>query len=108
MSVLPEAGAFSFRNDQTLDEIWRRLRAESALEWQGRDSDLMGEYIIARLGDGSTKLRLFKDGDRYVLAIGYLPPPEGPTPLQQILDRVEREVLPLLGARDIQPHSGWE
>jgi hypothetical protein len=107
MMLPPDSLAFAFDGDSSLDEMWRALNANGNLHWRGGDNDFWGEYIHARLSDGHTKLRIFFDDGRRVLDVAHIPEIPGTMPREQALAVVEREVLPLVGARNVQPHSGW-
>ena len=60
-----------------------------------------------RLGPG-TKFRIFVDAGRHVVDISHSRRMQGSPPYDEVLALVEGEILPVAGARDIQPHSGWE
>jgi hypothetical protein len=108
VSGLPPSRAYSFESDLDLAGLRAALAARGDLEWHGGDNDSWGDYLVARLRDRSSKLRLFADGDRYVLDISHVPELAGTMPRGEIVDLVEREILPAIHARDVRPHSGWE
>jgi hypothetical protein len=67
-----------------------------------------GDDLVARPGDGTTKIRPFTDGDRRVVDLFHLSELEGTMPSEALRALVEREILPAAGARDVKPHAGWE
>jgi hypothetical protein len=103
----PGSLAFAFDGDSSLDEMWRALRAAGKLLWRGGDNDFWGEYIHAWLADGHTKLRIFFDEGQRVLDVSHIPEIAGSLPLEEVLATVERDILPVVGARNVRAHSGW-
>ncbi|HXU03889.1 MAG TPA: hypothetical protein VN903_23165 [Polyangia bacterium] len=104
--------AFSFRSDlATLDEVWHVLNQKSSLKWRGADSDRYAKVYLwsETLRDGLTSFRIFVDDDgvRFVVSMSYLFGVPDSMPYEEVRSIVDKEILPLLGARDIQPHEGW-
>ncbi len=98
------AEAFSFRTPLNLAAIRALLVAEGSVVWRGGDNDFWGAYLVARLREG-TRLRLFVDGDRFVVDITAATDEEH---LSLAREFVHDKLLPCLGAHDVQPHDGWE
>ena len=96
--------AFAFRSPLDLAAIRARVAAEGSAVWRGGDNDYWGAYLVARLREG-TRLRLFVDGDRFVVEISAATDAEH---LSLARELVHDKLLPCLGAHEVQPHDGWE
>jgi hypothetical protein len=109
MTTLPSANAYSFLSDLSLDEMYAVLNERSGLEWLGGDNDFWGEYYYTLVDEGGAKLRLFVDEEkRFVIHLSTLEAAADMMSYEELQAIVEEKVLPLLGARDVRPHSGWE
>ena len=93
----------TFRCDRTLDELWAVLNAATPPTWRGGDNGHWGEYLVTSAAPA--RLRIFRDGDRYVIDISRLEPTPGA--LEDAI-AMARSTMALLGAVQIEPHSGWE
>jgi hypothetical protein len=97
--------AFAFHADHDFAQIRNALTSRGAISWRGGDSEVWGEYLVARVAEGRVKLRVFVDGQRFVFeASSYL---KG-TDFDDTVSLVRSDLLPLLGAREIEDHPGWE
>ena len=74
--------------------------------WKGGDNDEWGEYLVTQPSETHARLRIFMDGDRFVIDISRVP--RAPGALEQALGTVRDRILPLLDAYDVGPHRGWE
>jgi hypothetical protein len=109
MSTSRRELAFSFHSDHTLDEVEELLRQKSSLEWKRGDNEERGEYLRSKpFRDQLSQLRIFTEGDRLVVSMDYLFGVAKSIPYEEIRAIIDQEILPLVGARDIQPHPGWE
>jgi hypothetical protein len=108
MSTPLSEGACGFRSDLTLDDMQKRLNVKGNVAWRGGDNDHWGEYISAWLNDNLTRIRIFRDRDRYVLDISSVDPAPGSLPYDDVVAWAEREVLPTVEARDLAVNRGWE
>lgn len=96
--------AFSFRSAFDLDAMRALLVAEGSLPWRGGDNDLWGQYLATGFLD-DVRVRVFVDGERYVVDMSSaLGGEAGEAGRAFVIEKL----LPLVGAEDIQPHSGWE
>jgi hypothetical protein len=108
MTTLPEVDAYSFQSDLSLNQMHSILHVRSGLDWKGGDNDFWGEYLICRPNNSHSKLRLFIDDGRFVIDMSTLPGEKDMLSYEELQEIVEEKVLPLLKARDVQPHPGWE
>jgi len=81
--------AYAFRSHFNLDEQHAILQERSGLTWRGGDSDYWGDYIVTRLPDEQTRIRVFIDGGRYVIDISHLASLPGAMPLDEAIRVVE-------------------
>jgi hypothetical protein len=100
--------AYSFESDHGLDDFEEILSKRSDLTWRGGDNDHWGVYWAAFLPDDTSELRIFIDRGRFVIDIQHIPQIPESMPFSQIVDLVQTQILPALGARDVRPHPGWE
>jgi hypothetical protein len=98
--------ALAFRSPHTLREIRELLRSEGSFKWKGGDNDEWGEYLVTEPAGIHARLRVFVDGDRFVIDISRVP--RAPAALDQALGTVRDRILPLLDAYEIVSHPGWE
>jgi hypothetical protein len=108
MSSVPLSKAYAFHSDLSLDEMFEILKSKSSLTWKGGDNDVWGEYLRTHLRDDLTKLRIFVDGSQYVVDIYHIPKAPESIPREEAVDTIENIIFPLVGARDVEPHPGWE
>jgi hypothetical protein len=109
MTTLPAAEAYSFQSNYTLEQMRLVLNSQSGLAWKGGDNDFWGEYLIARPADSDSKLRIFIDENgSFVIDLSTYPGEEGMLTYAELQGIVEQKVLPILNARNIEPHTGWE
>jgi hypothetical protein len=96
--------AFAFTSDRTLDEMYDLLNSAAPPSWRGGDNEHWGEYLVT--STELARLRIFRDGPRYVVDISRVE--EAPGALHQAVAMVQARVLPLVGAANVEPHTGWE
>ena len=97
--------AYAFRSDLSLDGMQARVSSTKGMTWEGGDNDVWGDYLWALFDDRTGMIRIFVDGSRYVVDVSRA---IGTPDWQAAHDYVESTLLPLVGARDIEPHPGWE
>ncbi len=102
MAAFP--GAYEFESDLSLDEMLDGLVAAGPWQWEARDSDTYGDYVQARPGNGSTRIRIIKNGSGFLLDVGHLD--RHPIPRVEVERVIQEEVLPAIGARNVRPASG--
>ncbi|HXU03890.1 MAG TPA: hypothetical protein VN903_23170 [Polyangia bacterium] len=101
--------ALSFRSDLTFNEMWEVLQRKSSLKWHRGDSEYCGVYMWSEtLRDRLTDIRVLSEGELFVVNIDYLFGVPDSMPYEEVRAIVDKEILPLLGARDIQPHARCE
>lgn len=94
--------AYRFQCPLSFKELELKLDGLGKWRWIERDSDTYGEYLMALTGDPG-KLRIFQDGDRFVLDVRYDATGDDPEAAwigyrQHLLDTV----LPAVGATEIE------
>ncbi|WP_437599754.1 hypothetical protein [Sorangium sp. So ce590] len=95
--------AWSFKSDLSQDEMRRRLDERWPSAWAISDSDRHGDYLAGKLTPEAAA-RIYEDGPRFVVHLRFYS--AGGDVRMQLLEAQQRlivEVLPLVGARDVEP-----
>ncbi len=99
--------AYAFRSGLSLPGIRDRLNEEGRRSWRDRDSDRFGEYIASVTWpslDEKVRYRILVEEDGYVFEVFCeSEEPDFEEKWQKVHAYATETVLPLLGARDIQP-----
>ncbi|AUX27743.1 uncharacterized protein SOCEGT47_083410 [Sorangium cellulosum] len=93
--------AWSFKSDLSQDEMLRRLDERWPSTWSISDSGRHGDYVAGRLTPEAVA-RIYEDGPGFVVHLRFSSP--GGDVRAQLLAAQQRlivEVLPLVGARDV-------
>jgi hypothetical protein len=103
--------AFAFKSELSLDGIFDRLNQVGPWRWSQRDSDRYGDYLATRAlpdyADPSYAfVRIFEPAGEgeYVFDIEYRSSEAGAdADWKDLLARIEGQILPSIGARDVTP-----
>ena len=95
--------AYLFRVPLSMPELGRALEAVDSWKWVDWDSERYGEYLMGVVVGPRVRLRIFKEGDRYALDIQYNAESADPElEWKTYRDRILNEILPKIGATDIE------
>lgn len=104
----PHPEAYSFETDLTLDQMLAALNQRGTLAWRLHDSDRDGDLIAAGLPDGLTDLRIIPHQGKYVLDLGWIATLPGVIARADLDQLVQRDVLPVVGARAVTARDAWD
>ena len=100
--------AYSFTTTLKFPELLNRLNNDGPWRWMGRDSDHYGDYISCLGGPDASRLKVFQEGDKYVLNIRYKSDaPNAAVEWEALHRQLLEQVLPSVGARDVRATEGY-
>jgi hypothetical protein len=99
--------AYSFASSLDLDAMKLTLNCGS-YAWRLADNETYGLYLVTRLADGISRLRIFPDGERFIIDIRSNSSRPEAIPRGSVDDIVFSVILPAIGGRDVQPSEAWE
>lgn len=104
----PASIALVFAHPDGLAELGERLRAARGWRWSARENDRFGDYLWTSLPDGGGVVRLFAEGDGYVLDLEWKSgDAAAQAAWQALLREAHDRVLPAIGASRIRRLPGY-
>lgn len=92
--------AYSFKCDRPLPELRGVLEETLPWIWRIRESAVRGAYLIAK--PACARLRIFGEGDRYVLEVTYRSDTrDAEGGWESLHETLVRRLLPGMGAREV-------
>lgn len=106
--VFEEVGAYAFKSDLSLKDMFAKLAEGTTWEWLERENDYFGEYLSATSDEADRILRIFQEKDHYAIDLWIESgAPEAKANWQALDKRVVDKLLPMLGAREIEPTEDY-
>ncbi len=101
--------AYAFKIDTTMRELFRRLSADDPWQWIEGDSHWYGDYLGTHPLPHDGVIRIYQEGDRFVLNIRYRSArPDAAVDYQALHETILTRFLPSIGAYEIAPHEGFD
>ena len=108
MPKIDTLAAYSFSTPLELNKIFTRLNERGPWRWMERDSEYYGDYLSCLTCPEGAKIKIFEEGEQYVLNIRYKrDAPEAPAEWEELQRDIFERILPAVEARDLKPTEGY-
>jgi len=100
--------AYSFNTDLNIHEFIKKFNNDGSCGWIERDSDHYSDYISCLGGPDASRIKIFQEGDKYVLNISYKnEEPDAAAEWEALQSELLGKILPSVGAQNIQETEGY-
>jgi len=110
--------AYEFQCDKTLPEMLQALRNRTGWQWLQRYSDIWDDYLSANVPERDVIVKVFmkvepfqtpavEDRGRYVFQLKFTIP-EARSRWEQLAGAVLDDLVPLIGATDVQQTAAYQ